>query len=52
MNLEKLLKVLREMEKVKSDIGDSKSYLLVHTIINMIESEEILNEYAEIYEVE
>lgn len=52
MNTEKLLKVLHEMEKVKSDIGDSKSYLLVHAIINMIESEESLDEYAEIYEVQ
>lgn len=52
MNAEKLLKVLHEMENVKSNIGDSKSYLLIHTIINMIESEEILDEYAEIYEVE
>lgn len=40
------------MENVKSAIGDSKSYLLVHTIIAMIESEEILDEYAEIYEVQ
>lgn len=52
MNNEKLLKVLREMEKVKSNIGDSKSYLLIHAIINMMEREEILNEYCEIYEVQ
>ena len=52
MNIEKLLKILHEMEKVKSNIGDSKSYLLIHAIINMMESEEFLNEYAEIYEVQ
>jgi hypothetical protein len=52
MDIKKLLKVLHEMENVKSDVGDAKSYLLVHAIIDMIENPEVLDEYCEIYEVE
>lgn len=52
MKIEKLLKVLHEMETTKSAVGDEKSYLLVHAIIDMIENEEVLDEYCEIYEVE